>query len=132
MEKIKRLFGAFILGGLAGVAAQCFLLLYGYCGMNALIAVVLTLISLGLLGMLAYVAGIYPKMEEVGGLGAMLPFSGLPPAIAMAIAMEKSKGIGTGQAVRRGIWPFFFIIASGTAASILIAVLTFILQGVRS
>lgn len=83
MEKLKELAWAFLIGGSLCLVGQvllvlvCFTPLYER-GLHALAALLL----LGIFGGVLFLADIYPKLEKKGGMGAVMPFSGLMVSVA--------------------------------------------------
>lgn len=83
MTRIKELAWSFLIGGalcLVGeiiLVAVCFTPLYEM-GFQA----VTSLLLLGIFGGILFVFGVYQKLEQKGGMGAVMPLSGLMAAIA--------------------------------------------------
>lgn len=69
----------FVFAGAAGLAAQLLYLLWQ--PVNAEYAVELAFVTMGVIGALLYVAGIFQKMEDAAGFGAVLPLSGYTAGI---------------------------------------------------
>lgn len=89
----QRLGGAFVVGGLIAVVTQVIML-----AMSSVLPVKdlvppVSLVILGLIGMLLVLNGTYAKLNEIGGFGAGIMFCGLVDAVAgvyMGAAMEEN------------------------------------------
>ena len=92
MEKLKSLEWAFLIGGLSALAGQLTLTAFeAVLGSSSLLMPV-WLLSMGFLGSALFNLGIYPKLEKIGGCGAMINIPGLPSAIAGIIVGTKRSG----------------------------------------
>jgi hypothetical protein len=98
----KAIGGAFIVGALLGTIGQLFMVLLSHTPLySAGFSTIAVLICMGLLGVILFLADIYPKLESFGGMGAVLPFSGLAAAVAgitFGVGREKG-GPGKGAVV---------------------------------
>ncbi len=82
----KAVLMSFIVGGALGVLGALLVIAYSFTPLYlAGFSMVCVLATLGLIGAILFVTGLYPKLEKIGGMGAMLPFTGLPCAIAGAV-----------------------------------------------
>ena len=70
----------FVFAGAAGVVAQLLYLLWH--NVNAEYAVELAFATMGVIGAALYAAGIFQKMEDAAGFGAVLPLSGYTAGIS--------------------------------------------------
>ena len=97
----KAIASAFVVGGAFGVVGQCLVLLYGMTPIyESGFLSVAVLLTMGVIGGVLFVAGVYPKLEEVGGAGAQLMFSGLVAALAgMFCGVRKQTG-SAGKAIK--------------------------------
>ncbi len=114
---LKRLFGAFLCGGLIGVITQTAMALYASMGATPLLAIVFSLVTIGLIGVLLYGFGLYHKVERWGGFGVMATFVGLPPAIAIGIAAARAEGVPALKAIGKGLLPIALLILFGVAVT---------------
>jgi len=127
MEEVKRLLGAFAVGGLLAVVGQAILLgfttwLAG--SHNAFVASLpgpLTLVSLGVIGGLLYLPRLYDKLEAISGYGAALPFSGFCVAIAHAVETARLEGGSAGKAMAAGVRLVLQIIGVASIGAFIIA-----------
>jgi hypothetical protein len=134
MDKAGKLLGAFLDGGALCIVAQLLLakrtaLLPADGSLLSTLAEPFTLVSLGVVGGLLYLVRAYDKLEEVGGFGAMLPFSGFCVAIAHTVEGARRSGAGTGKAIKAGIGLLLAVIGVGTAGAIVIALAAFVATG---
>lgn len=84
MSKGKKLLGSFVVGGAIGAVMQIV-----YVGIKSALpaamsslAAAVTLVILGILGMILVLTGAYAKITAVGGYGASIMFSGLVDALS--------------------------------------------------
>ncbi|MCL1799711.1 MAG: hypothetical protein FWG23_08265 [Eggerthellaceae bacterium] len=91
----KAIGGAALVGGVFGVvgmglvAAYSFTPLYGQG-----VSIFFVLGTLGLIGAILFLCGVYPKLEAIGGMGAVLPICGFVSAVAGA-TFGASKATGS-------------------------------------
>ncbi|MDR2715661.1 MAG: SpoVA/SpoVAEb family sporulation membrane protein, partial [Coriobacteriaceae bacterium] len=93
-DTVKAIGMAALVGGCFGLVGHALMLAFAMTPAYTEGATMpLVLISLGLIGAVLFLCGIYPKLEEIGGMGAILPFSGLSSAIAgMTFGSGKAQG----------------------------------------
>lgn len=126
MKIAKPIAAAFVVGGILAVVGQLFLTLYtAILGADSMFLAALTLVSVGLVGAVLFVAGIYQKIEKFGGFGAIMPFSGLAAAVGGTIAGAKQGGATTGQAIKEGVMLVVYVVGIGTVISVIIGVIAF-------
>ena len=78
----QKLGGAFVVGGLIAACAQVIMLVMSKVLPVADLVPPVSLIILGLIGMVLVLAGAYTKLNEIGGFGAGIMFCGLVDAVA--------------------------------------------------
>lgn len=78
----SKLLGAFVVGGLIAVVAQAIMLVMSNVAPAPDLVAPLSLVVLGLLGMVLVLCGAYKKIAEIGGFGAGIMFCGLVDAVA--------------------------------------------------
>jgi hypothetical protein len=90
----KAIGGAFIVGAVLVTIGQAFMVLLSHTPLYAAgFSTIVLLVCMGLLGSVLFLADIYPKLESFGGMGAVLPFSGLASAVAgMTFGIGKEAG----------------------------------------
>lgn len=103
-----RLGGAFVVGGLIAVFAQIIMLIMSNVLPVADLVPPVSLVILGIVGVVLVLTGVYPKLNEIGGFGAGIMFCGLVDAVA---------GVYMGGAMENGGKP-----AEGVKAAIKFAV----------
>lgn len=91
--------GTFVVGGTAGVIGQLFFKLYVGMGMSPMLVPIAMLMSICLISTVLDVFGIYGRITVFGGLGAMLPFCGLPPSICMVMRAKLGEGATVGKSI---------------------------------
>ena len=97
MVILKKIASTFIVGGMIGVIGQVLFTFYiSVLGPDSPLMGAFLLVSMGLIGGILFVFGIYQKLEETSGFGAMLPFSGFATAISGAIVGAKMSGASLG------------------------------------
>jgi hypothetical protein len=124
MQLAKKLFGAFAIGGCMGFFGQLFMMIFeGILGADSAMVMPATLMSMSVVGALLFLCGIYQKIEKIGGMGALISFSGLPTGAAGGICGIHGSGVPLGKAVVNGIKPLAVIIGAGFIVSALIGVI---------
>jgi len=127
--KPKDFLGAFIVGGAIGVVGQLFSMLYTYLGVPPALTAILMLASISLISSILYVLGLYGKITFFGGIGAMMPFCGLPPSISMVFSQQLAEGKPLGRAVWASLKTAALIFAIGYAFCIAVALVMSSLAG---
>lgn len=123
---VQALGGAFLVGGLIAVVAQCIMtVLAGIVPVPNLVAP-LSLVVLGLIGVALVLCGAYRKITEIGGFGAGIMFCGLVDAVAgvfMGAAMEAGgdRSAGTKAAVKFAVAILGSIVLVGTILGVVCA-----------
>lgn len=118
-DVVKRLFATFVFGGCFGVLSQIFVVLWrAILGEESTWVMPLMLVTLGFVGAILYIIGIYQKFEDVGVMGAIMPFSGLVSAVATAFMQEDARG-GTARGVGAGFLFFLYVLGVGGLLSAL-------------
>lgn len=107
---------AFITGGVLSAVGQLVLLALRAAGLPEGEAISGMMILLGAAGALATRSGAYQRLETFGGMGAMLPVSGLAAGISEAVgARRETRGrgwraaLGGAGAVARNFAPGFVL-----------------------
>ena len=86
---------AFLFGGCVCLVGQVLIMAFAFTPLYGMgYSTIAVLIALGLIGAIILLMGLAPKMDKFGGMGAMMPFTGLPPAIAQ-IFMGISRATGS-------------------------------------
>lgn len=103
---MKQISNAFIIGGLFGVVGQLFI--FGWTallGQGNQLVNPLTMVTMGVLGLILFLTGIAPKLEERTTMGVTIPISGMVIAIGgvtFGVKME-SGSAGTGAKAGAGL-----------------------------
>jgi hypothetical protein len=121
--------GAFVVGGSAGVVGQIFFKLYAGIGMAPMLVPIAMLLSICLISTVLDVFGIYGKITVFGGLGAILPFCGLPPSICMVMRAKLGEGETAGKAILEALKAPAIIFGIGYVFCIAIAIIQRSLAG---
>lgn len=126
MKKVPgRLLRAFVVGACIGLVSELLFAMWrAILGAESMWNMPLTLVSLGALAAILFSFGIYQKLEAFGGMGAVLPFSGLVSAVASSYVLAAKNG-GTKVGVIAGIKFFLYVIGIGTVLSVGIALVLF-------
>ena len=122
----QRLGGAFVVGGLIAVFAQVIMMIMGMVLPVADLVPPVSLIILGLVGMVLVLTGNYEKLNKVGGFGAGIMFCGLVDAVAgvfVGAAMEAGgdKSAGTKAAIKFAVAILGSLVVVGTILGIVLA-----------
>ncbi len=119
---VKRLFGSFVIGGIIGCASECFYAFWRFLlGAQSPWLMSLTLVTLGVVAGILYVFGVYRKLEKVGAMGAVLPFSGLVSAVAGSYLAASEKG-GTRAGIKAGVLFFLYVLGVGPLVAALFTI----------
>jgi hypothetical protein len=124
MKIFKRLAGAFVVGGCAGVVGQLFITFFSFVLTDAMLAVMLSMLCVGLIGAVLVLTDVYPKISRFGGFGAELPVCGLIYGASCLAAIALKAGATPGAAFKKG----FSVVAAITFIGFTIsAVIGFVL-----
>jgi hypothetical protein len=125
MRIAQRVVLAFIVGGALSITGQLLATLFAaLLGPESQFVGPLTLVGLGIVGGILYLAGVYPKLEKWGEFGAFLPFSGFCVAIATATESTKTESGSTASGVTAGIKLVLYVVGNGFIICVIIAVIT--------
>ncbi|MDR2434852.1 MAG: SpoVA/SpoVAEb family sporulation membrane protein [Treponema sp.] len=132
MKAFKMLIGAFICGGAACVAGQALMLFWGGIlgAEGAALVDTLALACLGIIGLLLVVLGLYPKLQEIGGMGAGMPISGLVGIIGTVYLGILAQTGSYGKAAKQTVLLAATVIGCGALLSILFGLLAWFAKGV--
>ena len=129
-EKMKGYLGAFVVGGIMGVIGHLLMNLLFAIGLTMPVfpggpplAIPLTVVVFGVIGAILTRGGVYPKLMPLGGVGAMLPISGLAFAITAGTMGNRAAGKSAGKAVAAGAGGPALVFAVGGAVGIVAAVI---------
>lgn len=126
MNMLKQILSSFIVGGLFSVLGQGLMSLFALTlGGNSPFIVPFTLISLGLMGGMLFIGGIYQKIEKIGAFGAILPFSGLAAAVAGTFSGTKAQNGSSSAAVKAAISLVVLVLGTGTILSVIVGIVSF-------
>lgn len=121
-EKMKGYVGAFLTGGGIGVVGQVLLRLYTALGCTMLAAVYGMILTLAVLGAILTLSGVYQKITGFGGMGAMMPMSGLSGGIAETVMGLLKNGASMEEALAGGMRAPAQIFGVGIAVALVLAI----------
>ena len=104
---------SFLIGGALCVAAQMVFELLLSAGVEFGLSITLMLAIMAALSGAATILGQYQKLEDLGGFGAMLPFTGFSAAIIEFTAAALKEGDTLPRASRKGLSAAFLIFGVG-------------------
>ncbi|MCL2883482.1 MAG: SpoVA/SpoVAEb family sporulation membrane protein [Coriobacteriia bacterium] len=112
---LKALGGAALIGGVFGILGEALLMVYAATPLYGQgLSTLFVLGTLGVIGSCLFIAGIYPKFEKFGGMGAVLPFAGLCAAFAgMTFGVGKATGSAAKGALKVFIELFLKVVILG-------------------
>lgn len=123
---MKKLVWAFVLGGLFGVVGQLFI--FGWTAVlgtgNALVNP-LTMVTMGVLGMVLFVTGASPKLEELTTMGVTIPISGMVIAIGSVTAGVRAKTGSAGAGAKAGAGLPLRVLGTGALVSVVLSAALF-------
>jgi hypothetical protein len=102
-QPVRMSFQAFLVGGLIGAVTQGFLTIYSMFIPDAVMAIYLSLFTLGLLGGLLSAVGVFGKLDKFSGMGVNVPTFGLGAATTGPIIGGRAEGKPMGKAVIEGL-----------------------------
>ena len=128
MDSLKALLGSFVVGGILAMVGQAFMsLAVAILGADSFFIAAATLIGVGLVGAILFVFGIYQKIEQVGGFGAALPFSGLAAAVAGCVVRAKEDGASMGTSMLAGVKLATWVLGTGSLIVVVIGIVAFLI-----
>lgn len=123
---MRKLGFAFLIGGLFGVVGQLFI--FGWTAAlgagNALVNP-LTMVTMGVLGLVLFVAGIAPKLEELTTMGVTIPISGMVIAIGGVTFGTKMKTENAAAGAKAGAGLPLRVLGTGAAISVVLSAVLF-------
>lgn len=128
MDSVKALVGSFIVGGILAMVGQAFMsIAVAVLGPDSFFLAAATLVGVGLVGAVLFVFGVYQKIEQVGGFGAALPFSGLAAAVAGTVVRAKEDGAAMGASMFAGVKLAAWVLGTGSLIVVIIGVVAFLI-----
>lgn len=130
MSNKASLLWAFLFAGLVGLTGEVLNTVLGLfiTGGPAEIAIVLTLLFMGVVGMILILTGAYQGVEDKAEMGVMGTFVGFVPAAANMFMELRQQGAKTPQALVKTVVPLCILIGVGCVIALVIA-LAFMLAG---
>lgn len=126
MNILKPILSAFVIGGILSVVGQFFIVIFAsILGMSSPLVGPLALVALGLVGGILFIAGIYQKLEKIGGYGAILPFSGLAAAVAGLFVGAKAEKGSSYDGLKASLSLIVYVIGIGTILSVIVGIVAF-------
>ena len=125
LKKLKSLAWAFLIGGLIALVGQLALTAFEAVLGSSPLLVPVWLLSMGFLGTVLFNLGIYPKLEKIGGCGAMINIPGLPSAIAGIIVGTKRSGGTVAKGFVASLKAIGLILLTGFVLTLALALLQF-------
>lgn len=128
MDSVKALVGSFIVGGILAMVGQAFMsIAVAVLGPDSFFLAAATLVGVGLVGAVLFVFGVYQKIEQVGGFGAALPFSGLAAAVAGTVVRAKEGGAAMGASMFAGVKLAAWVLGTGSLIVVIVGVVAFLI-----
>lgn len=129
----QQLAGAFVVGGLIAVVSQVIMIVVSKLVPIHNLIVPVSLVCLGLLGMVLVLCGVYKRIAEVGGFGAGIMFCGLVDTVANIFVGASMGARGDSSAGFKAILKFAIInLGSIIVVGTLLGVVCVGTPGVRS
>ncbi len=128
MDSVKALVGSFIVGGILAMVGQAFMsIAVAVLGPDSFFLAAATLVGVGLVGAVPFVFGVYQKIEQVGGFGAALPFSGLAAAVAGTVVRAKEDGAAMGASMLAGVKLAAWVLGTGSLIVVIVGLVAFLI-----
>ncbi len=130
MRSLKAIFMAFLIGGIFSVIGQAITMLWlPVIGPDSPWLGFAILVSMGVIGVIMFIAGIHQKLEPKAGFGLILPFNGFCAAISGAFC-EASKETGSTKAgVKAALGLVGYVLGWGCLCIFVVAVIAFFVGG---
>ena len=120
--------GSFIVGGILAMVGQAFMsIAVAVLGPDSFFLAATTLVGVGLVGAVLFVFGVYQKIEQVGGFGAALPFSGLAAAVAGTVVRAKEDGAAMGASMLAGVKLAAWVLGTGSLIVVIVGLVAFLI-----
>ncbi|MBP3867061.1 MAG: SpoVA/SpoVAEb family sporulation membrane protein, partial [Eggerthellaceae bacterium] len=128
---MKNLLYAFLIGGLFGVIGQLFIFCWtAVLGAGNALVNPLTMVTMGVLGLVMFVTGVAPKLEEKTTMGVTIPISGMVVAIGGVTMGAKMETGSPAAAAKAGAGLPLRVLGTGAAISVVLsAILWFATHG---
>ena len=121
MERIGWAFG---IGGMFGVVGQLFIFVWtAILGTGNQLVNPLTMVTMGVLGLILFLTGIAPKLEEKTTMGVTIPISGMVIAIGGVTAGVKAETQSAGAGAKAGASLPLRVLGIGAGISVAISAL---------
>lgn len=128
MDSVKALVGSFIVGEILAMVGQAFMsIAVAVLGPDSFFLAATTLVGVGLVGAVLFVFGVYQKIEQVGGFGAALPFSGLAAAVAGTVVRAKEDGAAMGASMLAGVKLAAWVLGTGSLIVVIVGLVAFLI-----
>lgn len=125
MKACKTYVLSFLMGGFYCAIGQLFLMLWvSVLGPTSPYNMAATLLSMGVVGVVLFVAGIHQKLAEKTGWGSILVFNGFACALADTYEGAAAEG-GAGKGVLALLDLFLWVVGTGALLAIIVAVAAF-------
>lgn len=126
MEILKSCGRALLVGGLLGALGQLFFVVLGLAmGFDSPLVGPGTLIMMGVFALITFPLGLYQKITEFGGFGAMFVFSGLAAAVADSYDTTQRETGSFAKGIGKGVLTFLEVIGVGIVFGAVIALVVF-------
>ena len=119
---MKQISNAFIIGGLFGVVGQLFI--FGWTallGQGNQLVNPLTMVTMGVLGLILFLTGIAPKLEERTTMGVTIPISGMVIAIGGVTFGVKMESGSVGAGAKAGAGLPLRVLGTGALISVILS-----------
>ncbi|MBO4352695.1 MAG: SpoVA/SpoVAEb family sporulation membrane protein [Eggerthellaceae bacterium] len=121
---MKKLFNAFMIGGAFSVIGQLFIFAWAaLLGPNNSLVNPLTMVTMGVLGLLLFVSGMAQKLEKLTTMGVTIPISGMVIAIGGVTAGVRHETENVGAAAKAGAGLPLRVLGTGAALSVALSAL---------
>lgn len=123
---MKKLLYAFVVGGAFGVVGQLFIFAWSaVLGAGNSLVNPLTMVTMGVLGLILFVSGAAPKLEKLTTMGVTIPISGMVIAIGGVTAGVKAETGSAGAGAKAGAGLPLRVLGTGAAISVVLSAVLF-------
>ncbi|GHV95854.1 hypothetical protein AGMMS50293_21740 [Spirochaetia bacterium] len=89
----------------------------------------MSLVSLGVVGVILVIAGVFPKLEKAAGFGAGLSFGGFAAAVAGTFVATKMQTNSAAKALKAALMLVLYVIGTGVVLAFITGLVTWLVKG---
>ena len=123
---MSKILNAFVIGGVFGIIGQLFIYVWAAAlGAGNALVNPLTMVTMGVLGLVMFLTGIAPKLEERTTMGVTIPISGMVVAIGGVTFGTKMETGSAAAGAKAGAGLPLRVLGTGAAISVVLSAILF-------